>query len=79
MKKLFFLVSCCFCFFGITISQVIPKGMNYQALARDTKGGLLKDENITLQITLFSNEGGQRVDYYTESHSAKTSEIGLFN
>lgn len=79
MKKLFFLLSCCFCFFGVTISQVIPKGMNYQAVARDAKGGLLKDENIMLQITLFSNEGGQRVDYYTESHSAKTSEIGLFN
>lgn len=58
---------------------MIPKGMNYQAVVRDAKGSLLADENIALQITLFSNEGERRIDYYKESHTALTSGIGLFN
>lgn len=60
-------------------SQVIPKGMNYQAVAKDLKGNIIPNEKISLKIYLFSNESNLRTNYYSEIHEITTNNLGLFN
>ncbi|MEP7321785.1 MAG: hypothetical protein ABI761_07690 [Saprospiraceae bacterium] len=79
MKKLI-LISCIqLALLSDLVAQVIPKGMNYQAVARDSDGGLIASELVGLKIVLFSNKDGLRVDYYSETHQTTTSALGLFN
>lgn len=59
--------------------QTLPKGMNYQAVARNLKGEILPNETITLKINLVSNADQGRVEYYSEIHIAVTNELGLFS
>ncbi|MBL0109615.1 MAG: hypothetical protein IPP42_01605 [Saprospiraceae bacterium] len=60
-------------------SQVVPKGMNYQAVARNQKGEILADQNLSLRIYLFSGDNGQRINHYSEVHQVKTNALGLFD
>ncbi|MEP7268801.1 MAG: peptidase G2 autoproteolytic cleavage domain-containing protein [Saprospiraceae bacterium] len=60
-------------------AQVIPKGMNYQAVARDQKGEVLSAESIDVRVYLFSAENNNRVNHYTEVHHTSTNEGGYFN
>lgn len=79
MKKLI-LISCIqIAILSALYAQVIPKGMNYQAVARNPEGGLITNEWVNLKIVLFSNKDGLRVDYYSETHQTTTSALGLFN
>ncbi len=59
-------------------AQGLPQGINYQAVARDTKGALLGSKTIELKISLRADEAqGKRV--YEETHRVVTNELGLFN
>ncbi len=60
-------------------AQIIPKGMNYQAIARNAKGDILANQKISLKIYLFGNENNQRTNHFTEIHEATTNATGLFN
>lgn len=62
-----------------TSAQVIPKGMNYQAVARNLKGDLLQNQKINLKISLFGQDDEQRTYHYSEIHEVTTNKIGLFN
>jgi hypothetical protein len=71
-----------FLFFGLTIfscvfAQSVPQGMKYQAVARDTKGQVLANQKISLQISLVSGTKTPTV-YYSEVHDITTNELGLF-
>ena len=72
---LFFHIILCF----NTNAQVIPKGMNYQAVARNSNGGIIPNQQISLKIFLFATQDGQRINYYAETHEAITNDLGLFN
>lgn len=64
-------------FWSLALSaQNVPKGMNYQAVARDLKGNVLKEQPISLQISLKGTKGKIA---YAETHHITTSELGLFN
>lgn len=63
-----------FCF-----SQGVPEGMKYQAVARNTKGGILSNETIVLEISLVSNTNGKSKVHYSEAHTVTTSAQGLFD
>ncbi len=60
-------------------AQQVPKGMNYQAVARNAEGEVLADKPIRLKISLFGHSGELRTDYYNEIHEVKTNTLGLFN
>src|SRR5258705_6438446 len=55
-----------------------PMGMKYQAVARDLKGNVLSDQQITLKITLAGNNNKSWTNYYSETHTVQTSQLGLF-
>jgi len=59
-------------------SQYIPKGMNYQAVARDEKGFELKNKELEVRISIIPLDPTSKAEY-TESHSITTDKYGLFN
>lgn len=66
-------------FFAVnSFSQALPKGMNYQAVARDQKGQVIANEDIELKIELTSLQSGHEKIYYSESHNVTTNLLGLF-
>lgn len=79
MKKWFFMLSFQLCLLAASYAQVIPKGMNYQAAARNLKGELLSNQKIGLKISLVAIEQQQRIVYYSETHEVVTNTLGLFN
>ncbi len=64
---------------SLIYTQVIPKGMSYQAVARSSEGKPLANQQIDLKIYLFSQENNLRKEYYIESHQVHTDPAGLFN
>lgn len=60
------------------ISQTVPQGMNYQAVARDAGGQIMADQNINLKISLLGQSANGKT-VYSEFHQVVTNEIGLFN
>ena len=65
--------------FILCFSQGVPEGMKYQAVARNTKGGILSNETIVLEISLVSNTNGKSKVHYSEAHTVTTSAQGLFD
>lgn len=79
MKKIFFLLCFQLVLLAAGYAQVVPKGMNYQAVARNLKGEIILNQKLSLKIYLFSQEGNQRTNHYSEIHEVATNELGLFN
>ena len=79
MKKLYFILCFQVCLITFNYAQVIPKGMNYQAVARNLKGELLINQKIGLKISLVDIDQQQRVLHYSETHEVVTNTLGLFN
>ena len=79
MKKLILLLamSCTFC--SMLVAQTNPEGMNYQAVARNTKGEILADQPIALKVILFSVQSTGKIEYYNEVHDVVTSATGVFS
>lgn len=59
-------------------AQQVPQGMKYQAVARDLKGEILANEQVTLKISLSSQQKDLAVVHYSEIHNVTTNELGLF-
>lgn len=79
MKRWFITLCLQVCLLAFSYAQVIPKGMNYQAAARNLKGELLSNEKISLKISLVAIEQQQRIVHYSEIHEVTTNALGLFN
>ncbi len=79
MKKLNFLLILQMVVVMTVFSQVIPKGMNYQAVAHNLKGEVIPNQKVTLKIYLFGHEGNRRTNHYSEIHEVITNTMGLFN
>ncbi|MBN2484893.1 MAG: fibrobacter succinogenes major paralogous domain-containing protein [Bacteroidales bacterium] len=75
MKKIFL----SFCFIAligaITFAQA-PATFKYQAVLRDANGNVRANENITVNINIIPSTSETVV--YTENHSVKTNEFGVF-
>ena len=78
MKKLSFLLLFTLLFAAYGSAQNVPRGMKYQAVARDLKGEILANTNIDLKINLVSKKDGNNVMHYSEVHSVTTNQVGLF-
>ena len=78
MKKLSFLLLFIILFMVNASAQNIPRGMKYQAVARDLKGEVLSNAKIELRINLLSKADAIQSSHYSEIHSVVTNQLGLF-
>ena len=77
MKKRF-LITLAFIFSSLFIwAQVLPSGINYQAVARDSKGQPMVNKDIDFKISLLAGDA-QGKTVYEEIHSVRTGDIGMF-
>ena len=65
----------CNCF--INVSAQVPQGLNYQAIARDTAGALLKNRSINVRLSIISGTP-TGVIQWQETHALNTNKFGLF-
>jgi len=78
MRKVSFLILFTFFLIVSGFAQNSPRGMKYQAVARDLKGEVLSNSKIELRINLLSKTDGPQVSHYSEVHSVVTNQLGLF-
>lgn len=62
-----------------SLAQSSPRGMKYQAVARDIKGEILANSKIELRISLHSTSSLRNDTHYSETHTITTSDLGLFS
>jgi len=74
-KALLTLTSVLFC--AITIAQSVPKGIKYQAVARDANGDVLMNQALTIQFSVISDVTTGSVSWQ-ETHLDTTNDYGLF-
>lgn len=61
-------------------AQIIPRGMKYQAVARNLSGEILANQKSALKINLVTAHSGSKPGtvYYSETHDVTTDMLGLF-
>lgn len=79
MKSLILLFSFILLMVTSVFAQNNPRGMKYQAVARDMQGNILENENIQLRIAFLSNEDKIQQVHYREIHAVVTNKLGLFS
>lgn len=79
MKKIYFILGFQFILLLAAYGQVVPKGMNYQAIARNLHGEIIPNQSLQLKVYLFGVVNDQRADHYSETHEVRTNETGLFS
>ena len=60
--------------FVISIYSQTPQGFNYQAIARDSQGNLLQDQDLDIRITIYSDDD----PVWSENHLVTSNNMGLF-
>ncbi len=58
-------------------AQYTPKGMSYQAVARDDKGYELKNKELEVKISIIAMDPNGSAEY-SETHTITTDKFGLF-
>ncbi len=62
----------------LTAQSTIPKGMKFQAVARDLDGAPMTDQTIYIKTALVNN-ADRPIQYYAEIHEVTTNRYGLFD
>ncbi|MFN5619816.1 MAG: LamG domain-containing protein [Flavobacteriales bacterium] len=60
------------------VSQVVPQGISYQAIARDNQGQPLNNVNVQIKFSLLTDSLSGTIEY-SETHSLTTNDLGLFS
>ena len=76
MKKL--LLFFYFIFLLSIIDAQPPQAISYQAVARNNKGDLINNKNISLRFSIHDSSAIGTI-IYSETHNANTNTLGLFN
>ncbi len=76
MKKIILLIVSIIIYCFYSIAQT-PQAFNYQAVAWDDAGDLMKSTNLPVRISIFS-ESETGTLQWEETHSPTTNEFGLF-
>jgi hypothetical protein len=79
MKKVILLLAMSSLLSTLLFAQSSPEGMNYQAVARNSKGEILANQPIALKVMLFSMQSNGKQVYYNEVHDVVTSPTGVFS
>jgi len=64
--------------FSTTIFGQVPQAIKYQAVARDTHGTVLMNQQLNVRITIIDSANGG-ANAYSEIHKAGTNQFGLFH
>ena len=76
MKRILITIfSILFC--AITFAQSVPQVINYQAVARDSTGTVLMNQNLTIQFSVISDITTSAVSWQ-ETHTVTTNDYGLY-
>ncbi len=67
-----------FLFIGVSMLSAQNQGITYQAVVRDDNGGILQNQNVTLDFEIIRNQANGPV-VFTESATSTTDEFGLVN
>jgi len=67
----------CFLQFAFICSAQTPQLVNYQAIARDTSGQLIVNQNISVRISILSGSPTGTAEY-VETHAVTTNQFGIF-
>ncbi|GAA4452435.1 hypothetical protein GCM10023189_15830 [Nibrella saemangeumensis] len=78
MKKLYTILLLNLLVWSLTYGQLVPRGMKYQAVARNLTGTVMANQEITLKITLLSYQSKNGQIHYSETHTVTTNQFGLF-
>ncbi len=73
----FFKLSVLFLFYNLSVLAQVPKGINYQGVARLATGTPIASKTISIKISLLQNSPTGSVEY-AETHQPTTNEFGLF-
>ncbi len=77
MKPFFLTTAILITHFLVAVGQA-PAGLNYQTVVRNTNGGIIATQNISLRMSIIrSTPTGTIV--YSETHSVATNSLGLVN
>ncbi len=63
---------------SLTIFAQAPQALNYQAVARNSTGAILSNQNINLQISVLDGSASGTAQY-VERQSTTTNQFGLFS
>ena len=55
----------------------VPEGISYQALARDSRGDIVSEKQVSVRISV-SSGAAQNLPIYVEKHDIRTNSVGLF-
>lgn len=77
MKKLFFFFFL-FLVAGLTTFAQAPQAFNYQGVARNNNGAILKNRPIALRISIIKGSTNSTTAY-TEIHNVTTDKLGIFD
>jgi hypothetical protein len=61
------------------VAQDVPRGINYQAVARTASGQLMANQNLSIRISLLSPSSTNQLVYEEVQSSIQTNQYGLFN
>lgn len=73
----FFKLSVLFFFYHLAVFAQVPKGINYQGVARLATGTPIVSKTISIKISLLQNSPTGTIEY-AETHQPVTNEFGLF-
>lgn len=77
LKKLLLYLCLLTCKLNSLLGQA-PQSFNYQAIARNSSGNILTNQNVSFRISILqSNITGNII--YTETHSLITNQTGIVN
>lgn len=82
MKKNYQIITCLFIAFFGSLSMLFaqggsPSALNYQAVARNSSGGLIANQSIAVRFTFHANSTGGTIEYQETQHLT-TNQYGLF-
>jgi hypothetical protein len=75
MKKIY-LIASLLCFLIGNLSSQVPQNFNYQAVVRDDGSNLLKDQAISIRLSILQGSVSGTV-IYSETHAVTTNTFGL--
>lgn len=80
MKRLYFVLLTSFFVSQVSQAQTVPRGMKYQAVARNLSGEILANQKSSLKIDLVTvnSQSKTGTTYYSETHEVTTDMLGLF-
>ncbi len=80
MKRLYFVLLASLFVTQVSQAQTVPRGMKYQAVARNLSGEILANQKSSLKIDLVTVNSGPKASttYYSETHEVITDMLGLF-